>query len=92
MADTVGIAAAQLKSIVERIERLEEEKKSLSDDIKDVYSEAKANGFDTKTLRAVVKLRKQDKAEREEQEALLDLYLGALGMLPLFDELREAAE
>jgi uncharacterized protein (UPF0335 family) len=92
MADTVGIAAAQLKSIVTRIETLEEDKKSLADDIKDVYAEAKANGFDTKTLRAVVKLRKQDKAEREEQEALLDLYLGALGMLPLFDEQREAAE
>lgn len=92
MADTVGIAAAQLKSIVERIERLEEEKKALSDDVKDVYAEAKANGFDTKTIRTVVRLRKQDKAEREEQEALLDLYLNALGMGPLFDEQREAAE
>jgi len=92
MADTVGIAAAQLKSIVTRIENLEDDKKSLADDIKDVYAEAKSNGFDTKTLRAVVKLRKQDKAEREEQEALLDLYLNALGMLPLFDEQREAAE
>ncbi len=89
MADVVGIAAAQLKSIVERIERLEEEKKALSDDVKDVYAEAKANGFDTKTLRQVVKLRKQDKAEREEQEALLDLYLNALGMLPLFSEAAE---
>lgn len=89
MSETVGIAAAQLKSIVSRIERLEEEKKSLSDDIKDVYAEAKANGFDTKTLRAVVKLRKQDKAEREEQEALLDLYLNALWMLPLFAEAAE---
>ena len=81
MAETVGIAAAQLKSIVERIERLEEEKKALADDIKDVYAEAKANGFDTKTLRAVIRLRKQDRAEREEQEALLDLYLTALGEL-----------
>lgn len=82
MAGSGGIAAAQLKSIVERIERLEEEKKALSDDIRDVYAEAKANGFDTKTLRSVVRLRKQDRAEREEQEALLDLYLHALGMVP----------
>jgi uncharacterized protein (UPF0335 family) len=92
MSERVGIAAAQLKSIVERIERLEEEKKALSDDVKDVYAEAKANGFDTKTLRAVIRLRKKDRAEREEQEALLGLYLNALGMGPLFDEHREAAE
>jgi len=82
MADTVGIAAAQLKSVVERIERLEEEKKALSHDIKDVYAEAKANGFDTKTIRTVVRLRKMDRADREEAEALLDLYLNALGMAP----------
>jgi uncharacterized protein (UPF0335 family) len=80
MAEPGGIAAAQLRAIVERIERLEDEKKALSEDIRDVYAEAKANGFDTKTLRTVVRLRKQDKAEREEQEALLDLYLHALGM------------
>lgn len=86
MAETGGIAAAQLKSIVERVERLEEEKKALSDDIRDVYAEAKANGFDTKTLRAVVRMRKQDRAEREEQAALLDLYLHALGMAPAEDE------
>ena len=77
-----GIAAGQLKSIVERIERLEEEKKALADDIRDIYAEAKANGFDAKTLRAVVRLRKQDRAEREEQAALLDVYLHALGMAP----------
>ncbi|MHA1560009.1 MAG: DUF2312 domain-containing protein [Alphaproteobacteria bacterium] len=82
MVGSGGIAAAQLKSIVERIERLEEEKKALADDIRDVYAEAKANGFDTKTLRSVVRLRKQDRAEREEQEALLDVYLHALGMVP----------
>jgi len=82
MVGSGGIAAAQLKSIVERIERLEEEKKALADDIRDVYAEAKANGYDTKTLRSVVKLRKQDRAEREEQEALLDVYLHALGMVP----------
>lgn len=80
--NVVGIAGAQLKSVVERIERLEEEKKALADDIKDVYAEAKGNGFDTKTIRTVVRLRKLDRAEREEQEALLDLYLNALGMIP----------
>ncbi len=76
-----GIAVDQLRSIIERIERLEEEKASLATDIKEVYAEAKANGYDTKTLRAVVRIRKQDTAERQEQEALLDLYLSALGML-----------
>ena len=75
------IARDQLKSIVERIERLEEEKQALADDIKEVYGEAKANGFDTKTLRTIIKLRKQDTAERQEAEALLDLYMQALGML-----------
>lgn len=79
--DVQGIAAAQLKSIVERIERLEEEKKAIADDIKDVYAEAKANGFDTKILRAIIRLRKQDPAEREEQEAILDLYKAALGII-----------
>ena len=78
MADT-SVAAGQLRSLIERIERLEEEKKAIADDIKDVYGEAKANGFDTKVLRQVVRIRKQDQAERQEQEALLDLYLGALG-------------
>ena len=80
MAEAVGIARDQLKSIVERIERLEEEKAALASDIKDVYAEAKANGFDTKILRTVIRLRKQDSAERQEQEAILDLYLHALGM------------
>ena len=75
-----GIARDQLRSIIERIERLEEEKQAIADDIKEVYAEAKANGYDTKTLRAVVRIRKQDTAERQEQEALLDLYLAALGM------------
>ncbi len=75
------IARDQLRSIVERIERLEEEKQALADDIKEVYAEAKANGFDTKTLRAIIRLRKQDTNERQEQEALLDLYMQALGML-----------
>jgi len=78
---SAGIAGAQLKSIVERIEKLEEEKKAIGDDIKDVFAEAKANGFDVKILRAVLRLRKQDAAEREEAETLLDLYLNALGMV-----------
>lgn len=74
------IAKEQLKSFVERIERLEEEKKATADDIKDVYAEAKGNGYDTKVLRRVIQIRKQDKAERQEQEAILDLYLEALGL------------
>lgn len=78
--NTGGVAGAQLKSLVERITRLEEEKQAIADDIKDVYAEAKANGFDTKTLRLVVRLMKKDAAEREEEETLLDLYLNALGL------------
>lgn len=74
---TVG----QLTAIVERIERLEEEKKALADDIREVYAEAKANGFDAKVLRRIVSLRKQDVDERKEQEEILDLYLAALGMI-----------
>jgi uncharacterized protein (UPF0335 family) len=80
MAADTGIARDQLRALIERIERLEEERQALSEDIREVYAEAKANGFDTKTLRQVVRLRKQDAAERQEQEALLDLYLHALGM------------
>jgi uncharacterized protein (UPF0335 family) len=75
------VAKDHLKAFVERIERLEEEKKALADDIRDVYAEAKANGFDTKALRQVVRLRKQDVEERKEQEAILETYLQALGML-----------
>ncbi len=80
-----GSARNQLRSIVERIERLEEEKKAIADDIRDVYAEAKAQGFDTKVLRQVMALRKKDQAERQEQEAIRDLYLQALGMLPEFE-------
>lgn len=76
-----GFAADQLKSFVERIERLEEEKQTLADDIKDIYAEAKGTGFDTKALRHIVRLRKQDKSEREEFFALVDLYMQALGMV-----------
>ena len=74
-------AKDQLKAFVERIERLEEEKKALADDIRDVYAEAKGNGYDVKALRTVIRLRKQDKDERAEQEAILETYLHALGML-----------
>ena len=74
-------AKDQLKAFVERIERLEEEKKTISDDIRDVYGEAKVNGYDVKALRTVVRLRKQDVNERKEQEAILETYLHALGML-----------
>jgi len=74
------IARDQLRSIIERIERLEEEKKTIADDIKEVYGEAKGNGFDVKTLRQIVRLRKQDREERAESEAMLDMYLHALGM------------
>ncbi|PCH45563.1 MAG: DUF2312 domain-containing protein [Hyphomicrobiales bacterium] len=84
MADTM-VARDQLRTIIERIERLEEEKKAIADDIKDVYAEAKANGFDAKILRKVVSLRKIEATERQEQEAVLDLYLSALGMLPDFE-------
>jgi uncharacterized protein (UPF0335 family) len=77
---TNSVPRDQLRAIVERIERLEEEKQSLADDIRDVYAEAKANGFDTAVLREVIKLRKQPSDERAEREAILDLYLAALGM------------
>ena len=79
-AESETVAAGQLRTIIERIERLEEEKKTIADDIKDVYAEAKGNGFDTKALRTIVRLRKQDANERQEQEAMLELYKAALGM------------
>lgn len=75
-----GVAAEELKQFVERIERLEEEKKAISDDIRDVYAELKGRGFDTKAVRQIVKIRKQDHAERKELEAILDLYMQALNM------------
>ena len=74
------VNAGHLRAFIERIERLEEEKKALSDDIKDVYGEAKANGFDVKIMRKIVSLRKQDRDQRAEEETILDLYLAALGM------------
>ena len=81
MPDIGGIAGERLRSFIERIERLEEEKRTLAADIKEVYAEAKGNGFDTKALREVVRLRKQDINERKEHEAVLETYLHALGML-----------
>jgi len=75
-----GFAAGQLKALVERIERLEEEKAALAADIREVYAEAKGHGFDAKIIRQVVRIRRLDKADRQEQEAVLDLYLSALGM------------
>jgi len=89
MTDT-SVARDQLRTIVERIERMEAEKKSIAQDIREIYVEAKANGFDTKTLRKVVSLRKLEAAEREEQEATLNLYLSALGMQ--LDMFADAAE
>ena len=75
-----SIAADQLRLFIERIERLEEEKKGIADDIKDVYAEAKANGYDTKTMRTIVRLRKMEKHQLDEQDALLETYRAALGM------------
>ena len=80
-APATKFAKDQLKAIVERIERLEEEKKTISDDIRDVYAEAKGNGFDVKALRTIVRLRKQDANERAEAETILETYMQALGML-----------
>ncbi len=76
-----GSAQGQLKSVIERIERLEEDKKSVMEDLKAVYAEAKGNGFDTKIIRKIIRLRKQDTAQRQEEDALLDLYLSAIGGL-----------
>lgn len=75
-----GISADRLRSIIERVERLEEERKALSGDIKDIYTEAKSAGFDVKVIRQIIRLRKQEPAEVEEQETLLDIYRRALGM------------
>ena len=86
MADDVTdtsqtVAAGQLRAFIERIERLEEEKKTIADDIKEVYAEAKGTGFDTKAVRTIIRLRKKDQAERQEEETILDLYKAALGMV-----------
>lgn len=75
------VAASQLRALIERIERLEEEKKTISDDIKEVFAEAKGTGFDTKAMRSIIRLRRKDQAERQEEESILDLYKAALGMV-----------
>ena len=82
MDETTSFAQGQLRSLVERIERLEEEKKATMADIKEVYAEAKGHGFDTKILRKVISLRKRESHELAEEEAILELYMQALGMLP----------
>jgi uncharacterized protein (UPF0335 family) len=82
MADVGGIAGERLRSFIERIERLEEEKRTLAEDIKEVFAEAKGNGFDTKIMRQIIKIRRMDKDDLDEQETLLDIYMRALGMLP----------
>ena len=89
MADIGGIAGDRLKSFIERIERLEEEKKALANDIKEVYAEAKGTGFDTKIMRQLIRLRKMDKDDLDEQESLIDIYKRALGMLPSESEAAE---
>lgn len=80
MSDGETVAADQLRLFIERIERLEEEKKGMSDDIKDVYLEAKSQGFDAKTMRTIVRLRKMEKHQRDEMDALVETYRAALGM------------
>lgn len=88
--DVSGVTGAQLRAYIERIERLMEEVKGLQEDVKDVYAEAKGNGFDVKVMRRIISLRKRDVEERQEEEAILEIYMQALGMLgPV---LREAAE
>lgn len=81
MADVGGVTGEQLRSLIERIERLEEEKATLAEDIKEVYAEAKGNGFDIKVMRQIIRLRKMDSNDRSELEAILETYKAALGMM-----------
>jgi uncharacterized protein (UPF0335 family) len=92
MPDVGGIAGGQLKSFIERIERLEDEKRALGEDIKEVYAEAKGIGFEPKIMRQIIKIRRMDRDEHDEQESLLDLYKRALGMLPEESSQAAAAE
>lgn len=93
MDTKTSFAQGQLRSLVERVERLEGEKQAITTDIKEVYGEAKANGFDVKIMRKIVAMRKVDAATRQEQEAIMDLYMSALGMQPgLPFDAAEAAE
>ena len=91
-AQVGGVAVEQLRSIVQRVEKLEEEKTAIGADIKEVYAEAKGNGFDTKAIRSIIRLRKMDASDREEQELVLDTYRRALGMIPELDEEFEVEE
>jgi uncharacterized protein (UPF0335 family) len=92
MPDVAGIAGERLKSLVERIERLEEEKRVLGDGIKEIYAEAKGTGFDPKIMRQIIRIRKRDKDDLDEEESLLDVYKRALGMLPDASAQSQAAE
>jgi uncharacterized protein (UPF0335 family) len=92
MPDVGGIAVERLKSFIERIERLEEERRVLSGDIKEVYAEAKGTGFEPKIMRQIIKIRRMDKEEVDEEESLLDLYKRALGMMPVAAIETQAAE
>jgi len=92
MPDVGGVAVERLKSFIERIERFEEEKRGLSGDIKEVYAEARSSGFEPKIMRQVIKLRRMDKQDADEEESLLDLYKRALGMIPEAGIEAEAAE
>lgn len=85
MAKFGGISAEQLRQYIERIERLEQDKSQIAENIRDAYAEAKANGFDAKVMRQVLKIRKMESKDREEQEFILDTYLAALGMIPAFE-------
>jgi uncharacterized protein (UPF0335 family) len=91
MPDVGGIAGEQLRAFIERIERLEEEKRALSADIKDVYAEAKGNGFDVAIMRQIIRIRRMDQDDVDEQETLLDIYKRALGMLPDIEPAAEQA-
>ena len=82
MPEVGGIAGDRLKSFIERIERLEEEKRALAEDVKEIYPEAKGAGFDVKIIRQIIRIRKMDEDDRDEAEALLDTYLRAIGMKP----------
>ena len=92
MPDVGGIAGEQLRSFIERIERLEEEKRTLSADIKDVYAEAKGSGFDIAIMRQIIRIRRMDQDDVDERETLLDIYKRALGMLPSAEPEAKAAE
>lgn len=89
MTDVGGVAGDRLKSFIDRIEKLEEEKHAIGEDIKEVFAEAKGTGFDTKIMRQLIKIRKMDKDDLDEQETLLDVYMRAIGMLPLFSNAAE---